>query len=249
MVAGTGSGVGKTSVTLALVTALRKRGLTVQTFKVGPDYLDPTYLSLASGRPCYNLDGWMTSREYVCDLFATRAAGADVAVIEGVMGLFDGSDPVSPEGSAAEIAAWLEAPVFLVVKVWGVARSVSALVKGYTEFEPQVKIAGVVANYCGSERHGSWLSESLSAFGLPPLVAALPRGSLPALPSRHLGLVTAHSGNLSDSTLFDLGEALEGFGSVEEILRIAQSAPDLETGDNARCGQGSRSRVPAWGCF
>ncbi len=146
MVAGTGSGVGKTSVTLALVTALRKRGLTVQTFKVGPDYLDPTYLSLASGRPCYNLDGWMTNRDYVRDLFATRAAGADVAVIEGVMGLFDGSDPVSSEGSAAEIAAWLDAPVFLVVKVWGVARSVSALVKGYTEFAPETKIAGVVAN-------------------------------------------------------------------------------------------------------
>ena len=98
VIAGTNSGVGKTSVTLALVSALRKRGLRVQTFKVGPDFLDPTYLTLASGRPCYNLDGWMTNKAYVHSLFLEKAASADVAVIEGVMGLFDGSDPVDSTG-------------------------------------------------------------------------------------------------------------------------------------------------------
>ena len=161
IVAGTGSGVGKTSVTLALVSALRKRGLKVQTFKVGPDYLDPTYLERASGRPCYNLDGWMSSEAYVRHLFSDRAQGADIAVVEGVMGLFDGSDPVKADGSTAEVAAWLDAPVILVVNVHGMARSLSALVYGYARFDPHVRIAGVVANQCGSERHGYWLSQSL----------------------------------------------------------------------------------------
>ncbi len=169
IIAGTGSGVGKTSVTLALIAALKKRGLRVQSFKVGPDYLDPTYLSIASGRPCYNLDGWMTGADYVRELFADRVTTADVAVIEGVMGLFDGSDPVSPEGSAAEIAEWLNAPILLVVDAYGMARSFAAVVKGYAEFQPQLNVAGVIANHCGSEKHGSWLGESLSAFDWPGL--------------------------------------------------------------------------------
>jgi len=228
VVAGTNSGVGKTSVALALVSALQKRGLAVQTFKVGPDYLDPTYLELASGRPCYNLDGWMAGQDYVRSLFADRASSADVAVIEGVMGLFDGSDPVGSEGSTAEIASWLEAPVLLVVDVHGMARSLAAVVKGYTEFDSRVKIAGVVANRCGSERHGYWLGETLKAFGLPLPVAAPPRGAFPNLPSRHLGLVTADRSNLTQAILEELGAALERHGSVDEILRIARDAPPVD---------------------
>ena len=114
LIAGVSSGVGKTSLTLGIVRALTRRGLRVQTFKVGPDFLDPSYLALASGRPCYNLDGWMTSREYVQQLFARATADAAVAVIEGVMGLFDGASPTGLEGSSAEIALWLDAPVVLV---------------------------------------------------------------------------------------------------------------------------------------
>jgi cobyrinic acid a,c-diamide synthase len=228
VVAGTSSGAGKTSVTLALVSALRKRGLTVQTFKVGPDYLDPSYLALASDRPCYNLDGWMTGREYVCSLFAEKASTADVSVIEGVMGLFDGSDPAGPEGSTAEIAAWLDAPVLLVVNVHGMARSIAAVVKGFTELDPMVKISGVVANHCGSERHAAWLSDSLTAFGLPGTVGSIRRGSLPELPSRHLGLVTADSRNLSENVMAALGDALEHQGNVDEILRLARCASDID---------------------
>lgn len=230
IVAGTGSGVGKTSVTLALVSALRKRGLKVQTFKVGPDYLDPTYLERASGWPCYNLDGWMTGEAYVRQLFDDRARGADIAVIEGVMGLFDGSDPVKPDGSTAQIAVWLDAPVILVANVHGVARSLSALVYGYTRFDPQVRIVGVVANQCGSERHGYWLGQSLEAFGLPPVVAAPPRGAFPELPSRHLGLVTADERLLPRTVLERLGEALEQWGSVDSLIRMAREAPPMEIG-------------------
>jgi cobyrinic acid a,c-diamide synthase len=229
VVAGAHSGVGKTSTTLALVRALSRRGLKVQTFKIGPDYLDPSYLEIASGRPCYNLDSWMSGKDYVCDLFATKAAGADVAVVEGVMGLFDGSDPVLPTGSTAEIAVWLQAPVLLVINVHGMARSVSALVKGFAEFDPNLQVAGVVANHCGSDRHAYWLGESLKAFDLPPIVASPPRGIYPELPSRHLGLVTANERTLSHRILDQLADAVEEHGSLSHIETIARNAPNLST--------------------
>jgi len=243
IVAGTNSGVGKTSVTLALVSALRRRGLRVQTFKVGPDYLDPTYLKVASGRPCYNLDGWMTGKAYVRNLFLEKATDADVAVIEGVMGLFDGSDPVDSSGSTAEIAAWLDAPVLLVVNAHGVARSLAAMVKGYAEFDPGLKIAGVIANHCGSESHGQWLRESLDAFGLPSTLAALPRGAFADLPSRHLGLVTADTRSLPEDLLNGLAQTLENHGRLDDILRIAQSAPALPGAGAPRSNPDKDSRL------
>ena len=162
VIAGTGSGVGKTSLALGLARRLARQGLRVQTFKVGPDFLDPTYLAMASGRTCYNLDGWMTSREYVRELFARATADADIAIVEGVMGMFDGASPNTLEGSTAEIALWLDAPVLLVVNAHGAARSLAATVQGFARFEPGVRVAGVIANQGGSERHRAWLSESLA---------------------------------------------------------------------------------------
>ncbi len=225
VIAGTNSGVGKTSVTLALVTALRKKGLKVQTFKVGPDFLDPSYLRQASGRPCYNLDGWMSSRAYVEELFQRTTRDADVAVIEGVMGLFDGADPKSSEGSTAEIARWLQAPVFLIVNAHGQARSLAPLVKGFSQFESGVKIEGVIANQCGSDRHRDWLKTSLETSGLPPLLGAIPRGGLPTLPSRHLGLVTADAQILSPSVLDHLASVFEQQVSVEALIQKARRSP------------------------
>ncbi|MCK4502182.1 MAG: cobyrinic acid a,c-diamide synthase, partial [Desulfuromonadales bacterium] len=119
LISGAHSGVGKSSITLALVAALRRRGLKVQTFKVGPDYLDPGHLAHVSGRPCFNLDGWMTDQKYVEELFYNASAAADISLIEGVMGLFDGSSSDSLRGSSAEIAAWLKTPVALVVNTHG----------------------------------------------------------------------------------------------------------------------------------
>jgi cobyrinic acid a,c-diamide synthase len=230
VIAGANSGVGKTSVSLALVTALRKRGLRVQPFKVGPDYLDPTYLSLASGRPCYNLDGWMTNQEYVRELFVESTRDADIAVIEGVMGLFDGADTHSLEGSTAEIAQWLNAPVILVVNVHGLARSLAPIVKGFAEFQSGVNVVGVIANHCGSERHGELLAECLASSQLPPLLGAVPRDAFPRLPSRHLGLVTAESSDLTSDSLNHLGESLEQYGFVSEIIAAAESASQLSLG-------------------
>ncbi len=227
VIGGTHSGVGKTSLTLALVAALRRRGHRVQTFKVGPDFLDPSYLTIASGRACYNLDGWMMGRKHVEGLFARATADADIAVIEGVMGLFDGTGPDSLEGSTAEIAAWLKAPVVLAADVYGMARSFAAMVKGYATFDRTVRIGGVIANLCGSERHGKLLEEALSAASLPPLVAAVPRGGLPGLPSRHLGLVTADSRNLSPQKLEELADMFEARSSLQEIVKLAEAAPPL----------------------
>ena len=227
VIAGTSSGVGKTSVTLALVAALRKRGLKVQTFKVGPDFLDPTHLALASGRECYNLDGWMAGREYVQNLFARETADADIAVIEGVMGLYDGADSKTSEGSSAEIAEWLSSPIMLVVNARGMARSIAAMVKGYSELEPGVNVACVMANHTGSKKHSDWMADALDSASLPPLAGSIPKGAFPELPGRHLGLVPANEGGLTNEMLDRLASVLEENSSVDEILRIARNAPPL----------------------
>jgi cobyrinic acid a,c-diamide synthase len=243
VVAGTHSGVGKTSLTLALVAALRRRGLRVQTFKVGPDFLDPSYLTLAAGRPCYNLDGWMSGREYVRALFARTAASADVAVIEGVMGLFDGANPEGLAGSTAEIAQWLEAPVLLTIDAGGLSRSAAAVVKGYDALEPGLRIAGVVANRVGSAGHAEGLAASLRAADLPPLWGAIRHGSFPKLSSRHLGLVTADRGNMPSSVLTALADAVEREVSLDAILQAARQAPPLSVATPAEPAPGPPVRL------
>jgi len=237
VIAGTQSGTGKTSLTLALVASLKRRGLQIQTFKVGPDFLDPSYLTVASGRPCYNLDGWMTRREYVLELFHRTTKDVDMAVIEGVMGLFDGSDPATSEGSTAEMARWLDAPVLLVVNVHGMARSLAAIVKGCVEFDRDLRIAGIVANHSGSDHHKEWLTQSLGSASLPPVLGAIPRGAFPPLASRHLGLVTANPQNLLPGILEELADALEKHVAMETIMQIARSTSPLfvqETGSEVK---------------
>ena len=229
VIAGTQSGVGKTALTLGIVAALKRRGLRVQTFKVGPDYLDPTYLALASGRPCYNLDGWMTGEAYVRELFCRVCADADVALIEGVMGLFDGADPATLEGSTAEIAHWLDAPVALVVNAHGAGRSFAAAVHGFATFVPEIRVAGVIANRCGSDRHVEGLNASLSSVSLPPLLGAVRRGALPELPHRHLGLVTADGIRFSQSVLDQFADAVESGISRDKLLDVARNAAPVQS--------------------
>jgi cobyrinic acid a,c-diamide synthase len=219
VIAGAHSGSGKTSLTIALVGALRRRGYRVQTFKVGPDFLDPTYLTLASGRPCYNLDSWMMSREHIQHLFTTASGGADIAVIEGVMGLFDGANPTTLEGSTAQIACWLDAPVLLIVNAYGMSRSFAALIKGLVSFEPKLNVIGVIANYCGSQNHAQLLSTSLQAAGLPLLMGAIPQDGFITIPNRHLGLVTANEHNLTKSVMDNLSDAVERHASIDALLQ------------------------------
>ena len=240
VIAGTASGAGKTSITLGLARALARRGLRVAPFKVGPDFLDPTYLARAAGRTCYNLDGWMTGRDYVTELFARATAGADFALVEGVMGLFDGASPTTLEGSTGQIAAWLHLPVLLIVSGHGAARSVAATVKGFVEFEPSVRIAGVIANQVGGDSHRRSLAESLAAAGLPPLLGAVPRGAFPTLASRHLGLISADGDVLPDATLAALADACEQNLDIDGILDVARlpSPSAVMSSENAITAEG-----------
>jgi cobyrinic acid a,c-diamide synthase len=228
VIAGSGSGVGKTSLAAGLARWLTRQGLRVQTFKVGPDFLDPSYLAMASGRTCYNLDGWMTSRRYVRGLFARATADADMALVEGVMGMFDGASPRTLEGSTAEIAQWLAAPVLLITSAHGAARSLAATVKGFADFEPGIRVAGVVANQGGSPRHRAWLAESLGQAAAPPLLGMIPRGSLPPLPSRHLGLVAADQAGLGQ-TIDQLANACGEHLDAASLMALARSAEAFET--------------------
>jgi len=207
VIAAPASGSGKTTLTLGLLAALRRRGVAVAPFKVGPDYIDPGHHAAACGRVSRNLDGWMCSQETVREIYAQGCAGAQLAVVEGVMGLYDGARGESDEGSTAEIARWLDGEIVLVVDARSQARSVAALVKGFVEFDPRLRFAGVVLNRVGSPRHEELLRAALASVpGLPPLLGCLPREAELALPERHLGLVTAGDVETDYALLADLVE-------------------------------------------
>src|SRR5437867_10935372 len=160
VIAGTHSGVGKTTVTLALLAALAARGRRVQPFKAGPDFIDPGHHSAATGRPSRNLDGWMLGESVNRDIFIRAAADADLSVIEGMMGLFDGSSPVNEIGSTAELAKQLDAPVLLVIDGSAMARAAAANVWGYSKFDPALRVAGVLFHRSGSGGHVKLLKET-----------------------------------------------------------------------------------------
>ena len=249
LIAGTQSGVGKSTISLALVAALRRRGLKVQTFKVGPDYLDPGHLTRVSDRPCYNLDSWICDPGYLRQLFADATADCDFALVEGVMGLFDGSSASSLSGSSAEVAALLDIPVLLVVNSHGMARSLAALVQGYNGFDPAVRLAGVLANRCGSTRHAELLREALETSGQPTLLGTIPRDAFPQLQSRHLGLVSAVEQILSEQMIDQLADVAEQHIEIDLLLkqqgREAHDSRETRSVSTADSGTGVRLGV-AW---
>lgn len=225
VIAGAASGIGKTTVVMALARALGRRGLRVATFKCGPDYLDPTWHARATGGTSHNLDGWMMGSAAVRATYARAAAGADLALIEGVMGLFDGASPTSEEGSAAEIAKWLRAPVVVVLDASGVARTIAALAHGLKAFDPALDVAGVFANRVGSRGHLELLARACKD---PPLVGGLPADPALALPERHLGLHAAHAEAAADARIDAWVDHLEAFTDVGALLRLAEAAPPLQ---------------------
>ncbi len=179
------SGSGKTTVTLAILAALQRRGLRIQPFKVGPDYIDPQWHRMASGQTSRNLDPVLTSEAYVQRCYAHHVATAEGGLIEGVMGLFDGRAGTIDQGSTAHVARLLDIPVVLVIDAAKLGQSVAAIVYGYRHYDPRLKLAGVILNNVGSPRHEQILRAALTD---TPILGILPRTT--ALPSRHLGLVT-----------------------------------------------------------
>lgn len=225
VIAAPSSGSGKTSVTLGLARACVRRGLRVQCFKVGPDYLDPTYLARASRNACLNMDPWMAGEQHVRKQYEEAKAKNDVILIEGVMGLFDGASSVDLQGSTAEVARMLDLPVLLVVPAGGMARSLCAIVHGFNSFSPQVRIGGVIANFIGSDSHRTLLHDALCAANLPPLLGAIPKDALPSLPGRHLGLVDAAEVSEIDTLFNEMANSMEQFLDLHAL--VESPLPDI----------------------
>ncbi|HEU5189009.1 MAG TPA: cobyrinate a,c-diamide synthase [Methylomirabilota bacterium] len=225
VVVGVASGVGKTTVTLGLMEAFRRRGLAVQGFKIGPDFIDPGFHEIATGRPSYNLDGWMCGRDHVLATVARHAEGADLAIVEGVMGCFDGVEATSDEGSTAQIAKWLEAPVVLVVDAQAQARSAAAVVLGFEQFDPATKLAAVIVNKVAGDRHARGIREAVAMRCTAPVVGALPHDAQIALSERHLGLVTAGEGGFTEAKRAQLAAVTERAVDLDALLALAVPAP------------------------
>ena len=227
VIAGTSSGAGKTSVACGLIGTLRRRGLRVQGFKVGPDYIDPSYHALASGRPGRNLDAFLSGPELIAPLARHGTRGADIAVVEGVMGLFDGASGRGELASTGHVAKLLRAPVVLVVDASAMARSVAAIVHGYRTFDPEIDVAGVIFNRVGSVHHEQLLREALAPLEVPVL-GALRRDADLAAPERHLGLVPATEREQATRSALDaLAAAVERHVDVEGVAALARTAPPL----------------------
>ncbi len=222
VIAGTASGVGKTTTTVALTRALQATGMRVAVFKCGPDYLDPTYHARASGSVSQNLDGWMMGKDAVRATFARASRGADIALVEGVMGLYDGAGPTGEEGSTAEIAKWLDAPVVLVVDAGGMARSIAAVAHGFVAFDPALQIGAVLANRVGSTGHLDLLRRALKS---PPILGGFPRDEEHGFPERHLGLLTADAERVPEALLDHWGAAATSWCAVDALVKLAGSAP------------------------
>ncbi len=244
VIAGTSSGVGKTTVATGLMAALATRGLSVGAAKVGPDFIDPGYHALAVGRPSRNLDAWMCGPEAVPGLAGRAGAGAEVLVVEGVMGLFDGSgDPAGPIASTAQVAGLIAAPVVLVVDASAVGASVAAMVHGFATFDPAVAVAGVILNRVGSDSHETLLRAALEPLGIAVL-GALRRSPDYSWRDRHLGLVpVVEQPDAVRRSVAALAAAVARDCDLDAVLALARSAPALEVHDPVAARPQGRATV------
>ncbi|MBG0790663.1 MAG: cobyrinate a,c-diamide synthase [Desulfovibrionaceae bacterium] len=231
VIAGTHSGCGKTSISLGLMAAMARRGMSVQPFKCGPDFIDPGHHALAcAGKdgpvPSHNLDGWMLDRPSNIEIFNRYGSDCDVAVIEGVMGLFDGISGTLDDGSTAQMAKFLGLPVILVVDARSMARSAAALVSGYSRFDADLNIVGVIFNRVGGPSHAELLRDAMSLLPGVPVLGCLSRDESIAAESRHLGLVTPDRDGPDMDRYQRLGDWVEKGVSVDGLLA---ALPDVET--------------------
>lgn len=226
-IAGTHSGVGKTTVTLGLMSVLKQKGYTVQGFKAGPDYIDPSHHTAITERYSRNLDTWLMNRDVCLELFERATSGSNMSVIEGVMGLYDGCLDGTESGSTAYLAKILNAPVILVVDAKGMSRSAAALVLGYKNFDKDVKIRGVILNRVKSDRHYTSLKKTIEGNCGIPVLGYLPYQEEIVLPERHLGLVPSIEQELSKSLYQQIGNALSATVDIDKLISIAASAQTL----------------------
>jgi cobyrinic acid a,c-diamide synthase len=223
------SGSGKTTVTAGLIAALVGRGLKVAPFKCGPDYIDPSYHALAANQPCTNLDAWLIPPHYIARLLAQRAADVDIALIEGVMGLFDGHAGEDDTGSTAHVARLTHTPVIIVLDVRGMGRTAAALVAGLRTFDPSVQIAGVILNRVGSARHAQMVTRAIESNTNIPVFGYLLRDSKLTLPERHLGLVPTSEPGEWQEWIAIIRTQSEATIDLDRLLTLASSAPELPT--------------------
>ena len=233
VIAGVRSGVGKTTIATGIMGALTRRGYSVQPFKAGPDYIDPSYHQVACGVPSRNLDTWLLPRATVLELYGKAAARRQISVIEGVMGLFDGHSSLDEEGSTAQLAKLLGAPVLLVADASKVARSVAAEVLGYQQFDPDLNVAGVILNGVGSDRHLEFCKPQIEATTGLPVLGYLPRRAEFEQPERHLGLIPTVEGTVArqwyDVLIAQIEETID-VGRIAELARQStapESAPQV----------------------
>ena len=227
VIAGTSARAGKTSLTSGLIGVLRRHGLRVQGFKVGPDYIDPSYHALASARPGRNLDVFLSGPELIAPLARHGAKGADIVVIEGVAGLFDGASGPGELASTAHVAKLLQAPVVLVVDTSAMTHSVAAIIHGYRTFDPELDLAGVILNRVCSDHHEQLLRNELEPLGIAVL-GALRRDAALRAPERRLGLIPAlERGRDTRAVLAALTAATERHIDLDRIVAVARAAPAL----------------------
>ncbi len=223
VIAGAHSSAGKTTVAAALMRALSSKGVKVQPYKVGPDYIDPGYHTAAAGRRCRNLDAWFLGGDGVREVFLRSAAGADISIIEGVMGLYDGRGS-GGEGSTAHVSRLLDAPVVLVLDARSMARSAAAMVLGYKNFDPGVRLCGVIVNRVGSDRHYKLLKDAIESGAGVPVLGRVGYGADVELPERHLGLLPTPENNNLSGLLDALAHKITGELDLEGLVRLAGGA-------------------------
>ena len=221
VVAGVRSGVGKTTIATGIMGALTRRGYAVQPFKAGPDYIDPSYHQLACGVPSRNLDTWLLPHPTVLELYGKAAARRQISVVEGVMGLFDGHSSLDEEGSTAQLAKLIGAPVILVADASSVARSVAAEVLGYQQFDPDLNVAGVILNGVGSPAHLAFCQPQIEATTGLPVLGYLPRRAEFEQPERHLGLIPTVEGTVARQWYDALTAQIEETIDVGRIAELA----------------------------
>ena len=243
VIAGTHSGVGKTTVALAVMAALRRRGLRVQPFKIGPDFIDPSLHAEVCGLPSYNLDGWMLPRNYNRRSFRRNMQGNDVGVVEGMMGLYDGRSGTTKEGSTAEMAKLLGLPVILVVDVSAMARSVAAMIHGYCRFDLETRIAGVVFNRVAGEGHLKYLNEALRLLRGVECFGGVPSEKQVRIPERHLGLFVAEENVLDRRLIRRLARLAEDHLNLDCMLKKTRVAVGLPP-SKAQNGAAAFEQVP-----